>query len=166
MKTLFLIRHAKSSWTNINQKDFDRPLDKSGIESATEMAIRLRKHLPKIDLFIASPAVRTTETCKIFCAAFQYHEKDIAFAPDIYEGAEKNYESVVIDIAQEHSQVAIVGHNPGITYFANRLVEDIWIDSMPPCAMVAVESTCTEWKDFIASAKRCLFYECPENNAD
>ncbi len=166
MKTLFLIRHAKSSWTDINQKDFERPLDGAGITTAHEMAANLSKNTPAIDLFISSPAARTTETCKIFCRAFSFNENEIVFVPNLYEGSEKNYEAALSVVSDKHKQVALVGHNPGITYFANRIVPNKWIENIPACGIIAVESDCTSWKDFVASPSRLLFMDFPPKDLD
>jgi phosphohistidine phosphatase len=67
MKTLYLLRHAKSSWAAPDQKDYDRPLDERGVLDAPEMAARLKARGVGVDLVVSSPAVRALSTARIVC---------------------------------------------------------------------------------------------------
>src|SRR5450432_3379788 len=84
MKSLFLIRHAKSSWDNVAIPDFDRPLNKRGTHDADEMARRLAKKIDSIDAFISSPAQRAKTTAEKFIETFGKDKSQIIFEQGLY----------------------------------------------------------------------------------
>jgi len=161
MKTLILVRHAKSNWTEINQKDIDRPLNSEGKMEAAEMALRLKEKGTSIDHFISSPAKRATDTCKIFCETLENNVQDIYTVENLYEGSTFNYEAAVNKIPNEYKRVAIFGHNPGISYFSHKLSDEVYIDNFPSCGVYAIEADCESWNDFMLAEKRVLFFEHP-----
>ncbi len=75
MKTLLLVRHAKSSWNDLTLSDFDRPLNDRGKDDAPQMAKRIKDKKIKIDLFISSPAKRAKKTANIFMEIFDENKK-------------------------------------------------------------------------------------------
>lgn len=166
MKILYLVRHAKSSWSDFSLKDFDRPLNERGKKNAPEMAERLKKKKAKIDIFISSPARRAKKTCKIFAKEFGYDVDDILYRDNIYEGSAENYFKVLANLTDKAEQVAIFGHNPGITEFANQLCEQVRIDNIPTCGIFAVEINCERWEDFRDAKKRFLFFDYPKMGQD
>ena len=137
-KTLFLIRHAKSSWADPLQKDFDRPLNERGKEDAPVMAKKLKNKKIKIDVLISSPAKRAKQTCKYFAKEFDVKKHKIRLEPKLYEAGEENFYSAVESLKDKWDSVAIFSHNPGITSFANSLTETR-IDDMPTCSIFAVK---------------------------
>lgn len=163
MKTLYLIRHAKSSWTESGHRDIDRPLNNRGKKTAPIMAERLMKENVKLDLFVSSPAIRAMETCKIFCSAFRYPANNILEISNLYEGLAENYEAALVGLSDTLKQVAIFGHNPGITYFSHRLSKDIYIDHFPTCGIYAIVFFCESWKDFMLAPNRFLFFDYPKS---
>jgi phosphohistidine phosphatase len=84
MKTLFLIRHAKSSWDNPGQNDFDRTLNARGLKDAPVMAQRLLERKVSVDLFISSPAKRAKKTCELFMHEMRIDEKQIVLKSELY----------------------------------------------------------------------------------
>lgn len=166
MKTLYLIRHAKSDWTEINQRDIDRPLNDRGKRNAPIMANRLVKRNVKLDLFVSSPATRAMETCRIFCSAFGYNVNNILIISNLYQGSIDNYEAAIVNLSDKFNEVALFGHNPGITYFSHKLLEDAYIDNFPTCGICAIESPCVSWKDFMRAPKHFLFFDYPKSNPD
>jgi len=84
MKTLLLIRHAKSSWDDAQQNDFDRPLNARGLKDAPMMADRLLDRKVKIDAFISSPAKRARQTCGLFMQAFKKEESEMILQSQLY----------------------------------------------------------------------------------
>lgn len=87
MKTLLVIRHAKSSWDNVSQDDFDRPLNSRGHHDAPEMARRLLARQMQIDTFISSTAVRAFTTATYFAKAYRLSEKKIIAVPELYHAS-------------------------------------------------------------------------------
>ena len=95
MKTLFLIRHAKSSWDNLTLSDFERPLNERGKYDAPLMAKRIKDKKIEIDAFVSSPAKRAKKTAEIFMDVFDAKEKKLILVPSLYEATiEKFYDAV------------------------------------------------------------------------
>jgi phosphohistidine phosphatase len=160
-KTLFLIRHAKSSWDDPSLPDFERPLNERGKKDAPAMAKRLSDKKIKLDAIVSSPAKRAKQTCKQFAREFKFKKKEIVFEPSLYEAGEENFYEVVENLKNKWDGVAIVSHNPGITSFANSLTET-HIDDMPTCSVLAVKIDTKKWADFRAAKKEFWFFDYPK----
>ena len=162
MKTLLLIRHAKSSWDNVLQKDFDRTLNERGVKDAPEMAKRLLKKHVTIDAFITSPAVRAFTTCKFFAKAYGRAETDIIQVPKLYLAPVPVFYEVVANIDNAINDAAIFSHNDGITSFVNGLT-NTHVDDMPTCSIYAVKIAINSWRDFKKADKEFWFFDYPKN---
>ena len=162
MKTLIVVRHAKSSWDVIGQKDFDRTLNERGKKDAPEMAQRLKEKGLQIDLFVSSPAKRAKKTARYFAEAFKQDKDAIVLADVLYEAPLETLYDVVHGWNNKHDVVALFAHNPGITAFVNTLTE-VRTDNMPTCGMFAVQADTKDWKEFKESSKQFLFFDYPKN---
>ena len=161
-KMLLLIRHAKSSWDDISQSDFDRPLNERGKSDAPKMASRLKRRNIKIDAFIASPAKRAKKTADYFIKEFGGETEDIILVSALYDAGTGNFSDTIKDIDDKYKSVALFSHNPGITAFANLLAETEKIDNMPTCSIFAVKANVEKWKDFFKARKDFLFFDYPK----
>src|SRR5580765_3320693 len=119
MKSILLIRHAKSSWDHISMDDLDRPLNDRGKRDAPMMAERLLDCNLEIDAFISSPAKRARKTAEIFSKVFGQGKKHVEIKEELYEAGENDFASVIENLPDDLNVVAIFSHNPGITDFAN-----------------------------------------------
>src|ERR1041385_7608587 len=128
-KQLLLVRHAKSSWDDPMEKDFDRPLNERGEKDAPEMAKRLAKKDVAIDAFISSPAKRAFRTARHFAKAFGAKKKDIIKVAKLYEASVNDFYTAIEEADNAHQTIAIFSHNPGITAFVNGLT-DIHVDEI------------------------------------
>ena len=162
MKTLLLVRHAKSSWDDFTLSDFERPLNDRGKNDAPKMAKRLRKRSIKIDAFISSPAKRAKKTAQYFIKEFDMKEDDIIFISSLYDASVSDFNAAIKTIDDKYDNVALFSHNPGITQFANELVSGADIDNMPTCSVFAVKADVDKWKDFSKSKKEFLFFDYPK----
>ncbi len=162
MKTLLIVRHAKSSWDVIGLNDFDRTLNDRGKKDAPIMAQRLLAKKIKIDSFVSSPAKRAKKTAEFFCAAYKKSKADITFISALYHADSNNFFEVVEQLGDDVDSVAIFSHNPGITDFANQLVDDFTIDNVPTCGIFAVKTDIAKWKDFAKAKKELLFFDYPK----
>lgn len=162
MKTLIAVRHAKSSWDVIGQKDFDRTLNERGKKDAPEMAHRLKEKGLKVDLFVSSPAKRAYKTAICFAEAFKQERDAIMLAEPLYEASAETFYHVVSGLPNKHATVALFSHNPGITAFVNGLT-NVRTDNMPTCAIFAVQADTNDWKTFRESSKQFLFFDYPKN---
>lgn len=166
MKTLILVRHAKSSWDDVNLPDFDRPLNKRGKEDAKKMAERLHKKIKKLDAIISSPAKRAKKTAESFAEIFKIREEDIQFYPSLYHAAGNDFFEVIEELSNKLDTVAVFSHNPGITYFSNNLITDINIDNVPTTGIFAVKIDISKWSDFKNAERQFLFFDYPKNIND
>jgi len=121
MKTLFLIRHAKSSWDNIALPDIDRPLNERGKYDAPLMAKKLEDKKIEIDAFVSSPAKRAKKTAEIFMDVLGAKEKKLVLVRSLYEATSENYFDIIENLQDKYDTVALFAHNPGITDFINSL---------------------------------------------
>jgi len=161
MKTLLLVRHAKSSWNIAGESDFDRSLNGRGKTDAPEMASRLIKRNVQIDLFVASPAKRARKTAEIFIREYHRDGKEILFVQELYEAELQTFYDLISGLKNDYHSVAIFGHNPIITDFANDLT-DRQVDSIPTCGIFALSIPIEKWKGFAGSEKNFLFFDYPK----
>lgn len=163
MKTLLLIRHAKSSWDSPGLTDFERPLNERGKRDAPEMAKRI-KEKTDIELFVSSPARRAKKTAKIFAEEYGVDKEDIQYVEDLYGAAPDTFSEVVALLSDDYQSAALFSHNPGISEYANTLC-NIKVDDMPTCAVFAVQAQCESWTEFAEAGKQFLFFDYPKNPA-
>ncbi|MEJ7770212.1 MAG: histidine phosphatase family protein [Chitinophagaceae bacterium] len=161
MKSLFVIRHAKSSWDLTNIEDIDRPLNDRGKADAPEMAKRLLKEKVKIDAFISSPAKRAKKTAQLFVHEFKRHKDEIVYIDELYNAQLTDFYKVLTGIDEAWNAVALFSHNPGITQFANSLTP-VNIDNMPTCGIFAVRIPIGKWENFEQAGKEFWFFNYPK----
>ncbi len=163
MKTLLVVRHAKSSWANFGEADFDRSLNDRGKRDAPEMAMRLVNRNIRVDAFVSSPAKRAKMTCEAFCEVYRADKSAIVLIDKLYHAPGHVFYEVISELETIANSVAIFSHNPGITDFVNTLTNTS-IDNMPTCAVFAVQADVKEWKDFDRAGKKFLFFDSPKSN--
>ena len=161
MKSILLIRHAKSSW-DFNVEDFDRPLNERGKKAAPEMANRLLKKDIKIDVFISSPALRALTTAKYFADVYKVNKDHIIEVDALYEPTSSALENAIKSQDDAHETIALFSHNPGITEFAARL-SATRIDEMPTCAIFAIKAAINGWSDFKSAGNEFWFFDYPKS---
>ena len=156
MKTLILVRQAKSDWPE-NTDDFDRPLAERGLEDAVKMSKFLKDNNIEIQKFVSSPAVRALNTCKIFN---QTYDIEIDTNQKLYNPSERNFESVIYDLENDVNSVAMFSHNNGISNFANSMSEELFM--FPTCGVAGFEIDCDSWSEFENAKKKPLFFYEPK----
>ena len=162
MKTLILVRHAKSSWDHPGLSDAERPLNERGKKDAPEMAARLKEKNVAVELFVSSPARRARKTAKYFAEAFDAAKDRIVLVEDLYLATAAAFKATVAGLDDRYETVALFSHNPGITEFASSLT-NVRIDDMPTCALFAAQAEAERWKDFEQAEKKFLFFDYPKN---
>jgi phosphohistidine phosphatase len=162
-KSLLIVRHAKSSWDDLSQKDFDRPLNARGKKDAPAMAKRIREEKDVVlDAIVSSPAKRAFATAKFFAEEFNIKKKHIFEIPDLYEASVGDFYAAVENISDDYNCVALFSHNPGITAFVNQLT-GTRVDDMPTCAVFALHIKTGSWKNFRSAEKEFWFFDYPKN---
>ena len=162
MKTLLLIRHAKSSWTSNDLSDFDRPLNERGKKDAPVMAKRIKSKKIKIDAFVSSPAKRAKKTAEIFMHELDAKKNKLVIIPSLYEASLHNFYDAIHNLEDEFDGVALFAHNPGITDFINSL-ECSPVYNMPTCAVYGLTIKTKSWIDFKTAPKGFLFFDYPKS---
>ena len=140
MKTLILVRHAKSDWTT-NVPDFERPLNERGHKDAPRMAHFLKDTGVEIDQMITSPAKRALTTCRYFAEVFE--NKNIKKEEELYLASSREFLNTIYNISDEIDSVALFSHNEGISEFASSLTEEFL--QFPTCGVAIFKIDCDEW---------------------
>ena len=143
MKTLFLIRHAKSSWGDTALPDKDRPLNDRGRRDAPKMGERLAKRDVKPDLILSSPAMRALTTAEIIAKKLDYRRKDIVVDDRLYAVGADELLDVIHKLGDKLERVMLFGHNPELTELAHRLSSKI--THMPTCAVAEFTFDAKSW---------------------
>ena len=159
MKTLFLVRHAKSSWKHEGLKDIDRPLKKRGIRNAEFMAKILKKSDNIPEVIISSTAIRAYDTSKLFAEEFGI--EDIIVNEQLYMADYDDFISVIKDVPGGINRLMIFSHNPGITYLASTLGKKD-IENIPTCGIVRIDFECSHWNEVKAENGIFIFFEYPK----
>jgi phosphohistidine phosphatase len=161
MKMLYVIRHAKSSWSEPGLDDFDRPLNDRGQSDAPEMARRMKAKGIQPDLIITSTAERARKTAGIFADVLGYPSEAIVLKPDLYETDIDTVFDVVHQIDPQASHVFIFGHNPTFTYFVNDLAS-ARIDNIPTCGIAAIALN-GDWQEAEEDSGSLVWFDYPKN---
>jgi len=162
MKTLILVRHAKSSWNDSSLNDIDRPLNKRGLRDAPFMGKLLKETGIRVDKFISSPANRALTTAKYFAAAYGLHEADDIEIKDlIYHESIRSIMSYVANLENEWDIVALFGHNPDFTSLASILTNESF-KNVPTCGVVCIDFNSKSWEDTGESLGKLRFFKYPK----
>lgn len=163
MKSIIIVRHAKSSWDLSTPNDFDRTLNDRGKKDAPAAAKRLLKRGVAVDAFISSPAVRAKKTAKYFTKEFDKDKSEIILVPELYEAPTSVFFDVIRNLDDALNTVIIFAHNPGVTDFVNSLTE-VRIDNVPTTGMFGVKAPVKKWEDFKTATKEFWFFDYPKLN--
>lgn len=163
MKKVYIIRHAKSSWSDEEIDDFDRPLNKRGRTNAPFMAELLKKQNIVPDLIISSPALRAKSTAEIIAKKLNY-KKEIVYESDIYESDVATLHNIFTNIDNENGTVFLFGHNPELNMLAEMYVG--FDENIPTCGILEVEFECERWRDISAENAKLVSFEYPKKYDD
>ena len=144
MKTLLLMRHAKSSWKDDNLSDIERPLKKRGKKDTKLIAKVIKKNNLIPDVIISSPAVRTTETVKVLKKELDFDGKEI-IAENLYMGEPQDFIDALKEINNKHNTVLVVAHNPGLEAYLQILGGEI--EAVPTGGLGYLVLVLEDWKD-------------------
>ena len=149
MKTLLLLRHAKSSWNAPATRDIDRPLGGRGERDAPRVGKALKDSGATVDLVVSSPATRARQTAELVTAAANY-KGPVRFEPAIYEASASDLLDVVRALPDDAETVVLVGHNPGFEELLGALCGGRSAPArvrVPTAALACVELDCERWRD-------------------
>jgi phosphohistidine phosphatase len=144
MKTLLILRHAKSSWKFPDLSDHDRPLNRRGKRDAPRMGKTLKERGLVPDLVISSTATRAKDTASAVAKHSGYKGKRIRFE-SLYAAEPGAYLAVLRELTDNYQRVLIVGHNPGVEELIELLTGEIHI--VPTCTLAQIEFDIEKWSD-------------------
>ncbi|PIP02485.1 MAG: phosphoglycerate mutase [Zetaproteobacteria bacterium CG12_big_fil_rev_8_21_14_0_65_54_13] len=146
MKTLILIRHAKSDWDHPEASDYERTLNKRGLHDAPEMGHRLagRKLLP--ELFTASTAVRARMTAELIARAMGYPEAQLLWRDELYLAAPATMLDIIRSTPDTVGTLALLAHNPGISELVERLTRQPF-ENIPTAGVVTLTAQIDHWRE-------------------
>ena len=162
MKTVLIVRHAKSATADFGQSDFDRSLNKRGKEESIEMAKRISKEIDRIDAFISSPAKRARKTAERFITQYGITKEELILVPSLYEAGVNDFYEVVENLDDSFKTIALFSHNPGITDFANSQ-NCINIFNMPTGSVFAFQIDTDKWSHMKIAERKLLFFFLPKD---
>lgn len=162
MKTLYLIRHAKSSWSFVQLDDYARPLGLRGRRDVKKMAQFAARHIAAPQLLITSPASRAFYTALFMADGWEYPEEKISLEPALYEADEEEMLEVIRQNGGDEQILAIVGHNPGMTDLANELSGES-IENIPTGSICAIEFDIEVWEEIGSKKGIKKFLYLPKN---
>ena len=163
MRTLYLVRHAKSSWKYPDLDDFERPLNKRGRKNAPFMGKVLKKLRVAPNLVISSPANRTATTARIIAGVINYPLENIRYTAALYESREKALIHVVKQIDDSVNRAMVVGHNPTINGLAN-YIGDQPVGNIPTCGVFCVLLDISSWAKISEHCGKLKFFEFPKKH--
>jgi phosphohistidine phosphatase len=162
MKTLILVRHAKSDWGNETIGDVMRPLNQRGYSDAQILAKQLAQKIPAPQMWFTSPAIRAYSTALIFAEAFNYDQEKLLLKKNIYEASVKTLQTLVTAGIPDETETAFMfGHNPGFTKFFNQF-SDAFADNIPTCGVISLSNDVLSWKDFLNTQVKNDYYLYPK----
>ena len=144
MKVLTLLRHAKSSWRDSSLADHERPLNRRGERDAPEMARRINEAAIRPSLIVSSPAIRAWTTAKIVAKEISYPTEFLQREAELYLASRNSLLDVIAEQDVGFNSIMVVGHNPGLTEFANFLVPGL-TNNLPTCGVVSVAIDTDSW---------------------
>jgi len=150
MKTLILIRHAKSSWQDLGASDFDRCLNHRGLHDAPMMGERLAARLDAsaigLDAFVCSTARRAAQTAEALAAQLQFPIAGMDWRRELYLSSPETMLDVIRFLPDEAATAALLAHNPGITELAEQLTGK-YFGNVPTCGVITLTLPIESWMD-------------------
>jgi len=161
VKTITLLRHAKSSWDNTDLVDFDRPLNARGKKNAPDMAQRLKTAGIRPSLILSSPAKRAWSTAKLFATEISYPIEFLQRDRDLYHAGVGRLLDALATQDEGFNSILMVAHNPGLTDLANDLIPGL-TTNLPTCGFVSVLVDVDTWELRGRRSAKLIEYNYPK----
>ncbi len=160
MKTLYIVRHAKSSWDHPGLEDHQRPLLEKGKKRTRYVIDYLLNDQARVDLIVSSHAVRAHDTARIIANALHYPADRIMVSKNLYFGDPESFFDLFYDLSDDIDSLMLVGHNPGFTTFSNYFL-DKKIDNLPTSGIVCITFDMQGWENIHDSKRKTKFVISP-----
>ena len=163
MKTIYLVRHAKSSWKYPNLDDFERPLNKRGRKNAPFMGTILNKLKVAPDIILSSPANRASMTARIIADKIGYPLEKILYSENIYDFNANALIDVIKQLDNVVHKAMLVGHNPALTELSNYIGDEA-ISNIPTAGVFCAELDIPSWTKIGNRCGKLTFFEFPKKH--
>ena len=161
MKRVILVRHAKTIQHGYDQ-DYDRTLTDRGVDNAERISMELVKAQTVPDLIISSPAVRETQTTRIYAKSFGYPAGNVRYQKKLYSGMPTTaFLQMLQEVDDSHTTVMVTGHNPTIYNYIEMLLPDFSLD-VPTCSTIVVEFDIERWADLMEYTGKMIHRWIPD----
>ena len=166
MKTLLVLRHGKSSWTDRGRADHDRPLAKRGKRDALRMARLISAHALVPDVVLSSTALRAKDTAERVVAAWRGSAPSVRYDRSLYHAGP----DAIVDVLRrvrppDAGRVMLVGHNPGLEELVEVLAGEA--ETLPTAALAHITLGIDRWSELRPRVRGMLVNVwCPKELAD
>jgi phosphohistidine phosphatase len=160
MKNLYLIRHAKSDWSDEDKSDFERGLNKRGQKAIVTMANAIKERGVMPDIILSSSAKRAQLTAKGLAKEIDY-SGEIKYIDTLYMAEPETVHTLIQKVNDKHDTLFIVGHNPETTELCNMMIDE-YIDNVPTLGMVAIKLPIEQWKKMRLGEGKLKFFIYPK----
>lgn len=161
MKTLFVLRHAKSSWDNPDSADFDRQLNEQGLKTAPIMGETMYRNQFQPAAIISSPAKRAKQTAVLIREMAQL-ESGIEYDERIYEASPHRLLKVISEIDEKNESAMLVGHNPGLEGLIKILTGEVC--SLSTAALAVIDLTAENWSEITGETGKLRAVYSPKDD--
>ena len=160
MKTLYLIKHAKSNWGIPDIRDFERPISKSGAKDVNTISsyLMIQNILP--DIMLSSCALRAQETTDLLANKIGYEGKKI-FLEELYMTTAEDIQEIIMAQDDSFNHIFVIAHNPQISEFINLVIEEHF-SKMPSMGVVALNFDIDEWSEMENTKGKVDFFIFPK----
>lgn len=162
MKRLTLVRHAQADNPVSDQQDWDRPLTARGLSDAAVMARRLKSQRLRPELMLSSPALRARQTAEVFAKCFSFTATQLQLVEELYLADAKHLLTAIQQLGKDCGHLLVVGHNPGIAEFADKLSQERGVDSMPTSAVYTVQFDIKTWQELLPGTGVNVAFDYPQ----
>ena len=163
MKTLTIVRHAKSSWSEPRLSDRERPLNRRGERDAPVMGKRIADAGIRPSLIVSSPATRAWTTARVIAEQLSYPTEFLQRENQLYLASLNDLLDIVVAQDDGFNSLIIVGHNPGLTDFVNFLSPGL-TNNLPTTGVVAVNIDQDHWKLYEQPRIELLMHDYPKKD--
>lgn len=163
MKTLYLVRHAKSSWKDASLSDFERPLNDRGNSDKKTMANRLKEKQTSIDCILSSSSKRTRQTTKGLIEGIQIDHSKIEFNENLYHASVLDMLKEINKISDTVDVLMVIGHNPGTSNLCDYLTD--YFTDFPTLGIAKITFEFDSWKEISRGTGSVEWFDYPKNNA-
>lgn len=162
---LWVIRHAKSSWADPGQADFDRPLNGRGKKDGQRMVRWMKDQHERPEWIVSSDAARARATAEYVRKGYSVSTDRLVFEHRLYEASPSRIRDVVRELPDDCPSVALVGHNPGSTEFVNAMVGQNVVDQLPTFGIALLEVP-EPWLDLRFGSAHLIALHTPKSLND